>query len=497
MAKQNAIGVPATVDVGGTGATTLTGVLTGNGTSAITANAVTEHGVLIGGASNAVSSTAVGTAGDVLTSNGAGMDPTYQTPTAGTVTSVSGTSNRISSTGGATPVIDIDAAYVGQSSITTLGTITTGTWNGTDVAVSDGGSGRSSSTAYAVICGGTTTTAAHQSIASVGTVGQVLTSNGAAALPTFQAAGGGITTLAGDSGTATGSTVTFDGTPLTGGNGSTVGFSAAGSTVTLNLTDAGVSSIFLGTNAGNTSSTGTFNACIGGSAMTAINTGGDNNAVGGYALASSTSASDNCSMGKSSLRFLTSGARNTCIGHGGGSAYTSSESDNICLGSGALGIVTESNVLRIGGSTGTGSSQLNKSFIHGIRGTTTANADAVAVLVDSDGQLGTVSSSLRFKENVVDMGIQSASVMNLRPVKFNFKDNGREGYGLIAEEVNEVFPYLCATQPQTKETEDGPVIDESKESIPFSVKYHELPALLLNEMQKMAKRIEDLEKLVQ
>lgn len=58
----------------------------------------------------------------------------------------------------------------------------------TDVAVADGGTGRSSHTAYAVICGGTTATDAQQSIASVGTSGQVLTSNGASALPTFQAA---------------------------------------------------------------------------------------------------------------------------------------------------------------------------------------------------------------------------------------------------------------------------------------------------------------------
>lgn len=58
---------------------------------------------------------------------------------------------------------------------------------GTDVAVADGGTGRSSHTAYAVLCGGTTSTAAQQSIASVGTAGQVLTSNGAGALPTMQA----------------------------------------------------------------------------------------------------------------------------------------------------------------------------------------------------------------------------------------------------------------------------------------------------------------------
>ena len=74
---------PQPVTEGGTGASTLTGVLTGNGTSSITANTVTQYGVLIGGASNAVSSTAVGTSGDVLTSNGAGNDPTFETPSGG------------------------------------------------------------------------------------------------------------------------------------------------------------------------------------------------------------------------------------------------------------------------------------------------------------------------------------------------------------------------------------------------------------------------------
>jgi hypothetical protein len=57
----------------------------------------------------------------------------------GTVTSVSGTLNRITSTGGATPVIDIDASYVGQASITTLGTVATGTWNASLIGLTYGG----------------------------------------------------------------------------------------------------------------------------------------------------------------------------------------------------------------------------------------------------------------------------------------------------------------------------------------------------------------------
>jgi len=61
--------------------------------------------------------------------------------TATTVSSVSGTANRITSTGGATPIIDIASTYPGQSSITTVGTIGTGTWNGTVISSAKGGAG--------------------------------------------------------------------------------------------------------------------------------------------------------------------------------------------------------------------------------------------------------------------------------------------------------------------------------------------------------------------
>ena len=74
------------------------------------------------------------------------------------------------------------------TNLTTVGTIWTGTWEGTDVWVAHWGTGVSSLTAYAVICWWTTWTWAVQSIASVWTADQVLTSNWAWALPTFQAA---------------------------------------------------------------------------------------------------------------------------------------------------------------------------------------------------------------------------------------------------------------------------------------------------------------------
>lgn len=105
------------------------------------------------------------------------------------------------------------AAITSAANLATVGTITTGTWTATDVAVADGGTGRSTSTtAYGVLAAGTTATGAHQTI-SPGTTGQVLTSNGAAALPTFQTAAGGgggdYVRLYAASGTSTGTGATI------------------------------------------------------------------------------------------------------------------------------------------------------------------------------------------------------------------------------------------------------------------------------------------------
>lgn len=73
-----------------------------------------------------------------------------------------------------------------QLNITSLGTIATGVWNGTGIAVPFGGTGASSFTAYSVLCAGTTSTGAFQNVSGVGTAGQILTSNGAGLLPTWQ-----------------------------------------------------------------------------------------------------------------------------------------------------------------------------------------------------------------------------------------------------------------------------------------------------------------------
>lgn len=181
----------------------------GTGNSSFTAYAVLCAGTTSTGAFQNVSG--VGTAGQILTSNGAALLPSWQSPTGtGTVTAglinqlayyaangstVSGlaTANNgtlVTSAGGV-PSISQTLPSAVQTNITQLGTITTGVWNGTTILVGNGGTGATSFTAYAVVCGGITSTGALQNVSGVGSVGQVLTSNGAAALPSWQAVSGG------------------------------------------------------------------------------------------------------------------------------------------------------------------------------------------------------------------------------------------------------------------------------------------------------------------
>jgi hypothetical protein len=130
--------------------TTITGILKGDGTAISTASAGTDYTnaafktFAVAGQSDIVADSASDTftvvagTGITLTTD-ASTDSLTITGTGGTVTSVSGTTNRITSSGGATPVIDIAATYVGQSSLTTLGTVTNGTWHSVKVELAYGG----------------------------------------------------------------------------------------------------------------------------------------------------------------------------------------------------------------------------------------------------------------------------------------------------------------------------------------------------------------------
>ena len=135
---------------------------------------------------------AIGTSGQILTVSG-GI-PSWQNAPASGVTTISfgstGLTPSTATSGAVTVAGTLAIANGGTGSTSTTYCNLTSNVTGT-LPVANGGTGRASHTAFAVICGGTTTTGAQQSIASVGTAGQVLTSNGAGALPTFQAAGGG------------------------------------------------------------------------------------------------------------------------------------------------------------------------------------------------------------------------------------------------------------------------------------------------------------------
>jgi hypothetical protein len=100
------------VPSGGTGATTLTGVLIGHGTSAVTGNAVTQYDVLIGGASNAISSIGPGTAGQVLQSSGNAANPAYSTAT---YPATAGTSGNVLTSNGTNWVSSAPAAPAGTN----------------------------------------------------------------------------------------------------------------------------------------------------------------------------------------------------------------------------------------------------------------------------------------------------------------------------------------------------------------------------------------------
>jgi hypothetical protein len=317
------------------------------------------------------------------------------------------------------------------------------------------------------------------------------TFTGTQTAPAFVGSGAGLTNLPFPAGAATLGANTFTGTQtISGGSLELPGLSTTG-TITRNgslFVHSRHNSTFLGSLAGNSVVGGFGNTGVGlqalrdtafGSLNTAVghdalreNTGGRNTAVGGSSLVSNEGGSNNTALGASALENST-GHLNTALGFEAGSLLTSGD-NNIYIRHG--GLAAESSTTRIG-------STQTRTFITGIRSVTTGNNNAVPVLIDSAGQLGTVSSSHRYKEDIHDMGAASDRLLRLRPVTFRyskpFADGGRPvQYGLIAEEVADVFPELVVRD------------DEGR---PETVQYHTLNVLLLNELLRLQKQVEALQ----
>ncbi len=142
-----------------------------------------------------------------------------------------------------------------------------------------------------------------------------------------------------------------------------------------------------------------------------------------------------------------------------------------------LNVATADRVICIGLVAGADVS--DTCFIGNIRGTTTQNNDAIPVVIDTAGQLGTVSSSRRFKKQIRLMDKASEAILALKPVTFSYKSDStnRLEFGLIAEDVAQVNPDL--------------VVRDEKGEI-YTVRYDAVNAMLLNEFLKEHGKVEQL-----
>jgi hypothetical protein len=289
----------------------------------------------------------------------------------------------------------------------------------------------------------------------------------------------------------------------TGNNNTAQGFDALRNNTTgESNTASGGSALQYNTTGGNNTAsgykalqkntTGRNNAASGVSALQNNTTGSNLTATGVYALINNTTAANNTAHGFSVLNHNTSGTNNTGLGASallnnttGGSniAVGNSAGVNLTTGSnnidiGHPGATAEGNTIRIG----TAGTQTD-TYIAGIFNATATNG--VSVYVDSNGHLGTLTSSERFKDEIQPMDKASEALLALKPVTFRYKQEidpkGIPQFGLVAEQVEKVNPDLVARDAEGKV---------------YTVRYEAVNAMLLNEFLKEHRKVEELESTV-
>jgi hypothetical protein len=254
------------------------------------------------------------------------------------------------------------------------------------------------------------------------------------------------------------------------------------------------SDTFLGDDALISDTTGHDNTAIGVNALLSNTSGSDNTAIGAFALKSNTFGDHNMAVGVNALLLNTNGSNNIAIGSGALLRNTSG-SNNIALGGGAgfnltggnnnieigynvIGVADDARTIRIG-NEGT---QI-RTFIAGISRAIVPTG--VPVIVDGSGHLGTTTSSARFKDEIKPMDKASEAILALKPVTFRYKHEfdpeGIPQFGLVAEDVEKVYPDLVARDEQGK---------------PYTVRYEAVNAMLLNEFLKEHRKVESLEKVM-
>ena len=255
-----------------------------------------------------------------------------------------------------------------------------------------------------------------------------------------------------------------------GSNNTAVGFNALDNNTTgNNNTATGVGALEGPFSPG---STGSSNTADGYQALYSYTTGSNNTAVGYQALFSNTTGIDNTAIGYNALLNAT-GSNNIGLGLLAGSSLTTG-SNNIDIGN--KGVAGDSNTIRIGTKART---QTN-TYIAGISGVTVAGG--VGVIIDTNGHLGTVTSSERFKDEVKPRDKASEVILALKPVTFRYKHHldpaGIPQFGLVAEEVEKVNPDLVARDAE------GRI---------YTVRYEAVNAMLLNEFLKEHRNVQKLE----
>jgi Chaperone of endosialidase len=223
---------------------------------------------------------------------------------------------------------------------------------------------------------------------------------------------------------------------------------------------SGVSNTATGESALFSNTTGSFNTADGSGALLENTTGTDNTALGLDALFNNTTGNTNMAIGNSALNSNTTGSDNTVIGFNSGFAVT-----------------TANNVICIGARVA-GANVSNTCYIGSIFGQT--SSAGTAVFINSDGKLGTTTSSKRFKDDIKPMDKASEALLALKPVTFRYKKEidpaGTSQFGLVAEEVEKVNPDLVV---------------RDKEGKPYSVRYDQVNTMLLNEFLKEHRMVQE------
>jgi len=276
----------------------------------------------------------------------------------------------------------------------------------------------------------------------------------------------------GDSNTATGSTALT--TNTTGVRNTANGFAALQSNTTGERNTATGRAALVNNTIGNNNTadghdalfsngTGIRNTATGSFALFSNTTGNHNTAIGYFALFSNTTGNSDTANGYDALLNNTTGVGNIALGNFAGSNLTTGN-NNIDIGN--PGVAGETGTIRIG-AVGTQTAI----FVAGIMEKTVPMS--TPVFVNANGQLGTTTSSARFKDEIKPMDKASEAILALKPVTFHYKKEldpeGIPQFGLVAEEVEKVNPDLVVRDADGK---------------PYTVRYEAVNAMLLNEFLK-------------